>query len=110
VQSESLFGPITKQACLAAKALLALAGDTPAKWAAREGFDPKTVYAVLSGNRRAIRGDSLQIAIKLGLRPDPSPVHLRPPSAIPTGRTLGKGAAVAPCDRGPFLQVGEPVR
>ena len=119
MQSESLFEPISKQACLKAKADLALAGITPAKWAAREGFDPKTVYAVLSGNRRAIRGDSLQIAIKLGLRPDPALAsQVEPPiSQFPTSTPVGEGAAVDHCDRRPVLQghrhrarLGEAVR
>jgi gp16 family phage-associated protein len=87
---------------------LALAGTTPAKWADSQGYDQKTVYAVLSGKRRAIRGDSLQIAIKLGLRRDPALPHVNQP--LPAGRTVAGGPSVGSCDRRPVLQVGEAAR
>lgn len=38
-------------------------------WAKVRGYEPKLVYAVLSGSRKCLRGDSLRIAKELGLKP-----------------------------------------
>ena len=108
-RGETLFDPIPKELLRAARSRLALAGETVEDWAAREGFNSKTVYDVLSGRRMAGRGLSLRIAIRLGLRPDPTAPH-DPPS--PAGHTLAGGPSVASCGRRPLLQalVGEPAR
>ena len=103
--AESLFAPIPREAIRRARARLALADLTVEGWARREGFKPKTVYNVLSGRRMAIRGVSLRIAIKLGLRPDPD--HLDSP---PGRTTVGEGPPAVPCGRRPVSQVGEPAR
>lgn len=108
--AESPFAPISSDALRTAKARLAMAGLTVHQWAKREGFSPRLAYQVLSGNRRAIRGESLQIAIALRLRPDPGP-HPQPPASVPTGHTVGTGPSVVACDRRPISQlVGEAAR
>lgn len=114
--AESIFAPIRKDLIRQARSRLALAGLTVADWATKNGFKTKTVYQVLSGDRMAIRGDSLRIAIALGLRPDPdSPA----PSLLeglpvdhdhPAGRTIAGGPSVPHRNRGPVSQLGEAVR
>ncbi|TMJ20702.1 MAG: hypothetical protein E6G92_04125 [Alphaproteobacteria bacterium] len=108
------------KAIRSARARLVEAGETIGEWANRHNFKPAVVYKVLEGKRMAIRGESLQIAIALGLRPEPASVarQLDPPiSRTPTGHTVGVGAAVDECDRRPVLQgarhaarLGEAVR
>ena len=46
-------------------------GEAISEWAQREGFEPRNVYAVLSGRNRGIRGEAHIIAVRLGLKPDP---------------------------------------
>lgn len=70
--AESLYEPIPEQKLREARARLALDGETIEEWAVRNGYPPKAVYPVLRGERMAIRGQSLQIAIKLGLRQAPA--------------------------------------
>jgi len=110
--AESLFDPIPKEAIRLARSRLAYEGSSVEDWAKANGFAAKTVYNVLSGRRMAIRGKALQIAIKLGLRPDPSipAAQHRPPPSDPAGRTLAGGPPVASCDRRPKAQLGEAVR
>jgi gp16 family phage-associated protein len=111
VSVESVFDPIPKEALRNAKARLALDGDRVEDWAVRNGFNPKTVHNVLGGRRLAIRGQSLKIAVLLGLRPDPSATALQRPSPdFPAGHTVGKGPPVASSNRRPELQLGEPAR
>lgn len=43
-------------------------GLSIAKWAEQNGFNRALVYAVLSGRRSAIRGQSHEIAVSLGLK------------------------------------------
>jgi gp16 family phage-associated protein len=63
----------------AARSRLAFDGDTIETWAVREGFKPKTVYTVLSGNALHT-WTSLKIAVRLGLRSDPDRgKHAQPP-------------------------------
>jgi len=49
-----------------------LRGETVARWAERNGFSSSAVYQVLSGRCQARRGDSHRIAVKLGLKREPS--------------------------------------
>ncbi|MDO8909521.1 MAG: DNA-binding protein [Pseudohongiella sp.] len=44
-------------------------GVTVAGWAKRHGFSQTLVYKVLSGRRQALRGQSLEIAVALGIKP-----------------------------------------
>lgn len=46
-------------------------GVSIANWAISNGFNPASVYAVLSG-RKCIRGQSHLIAVRLGLKPRPN--------------------------------------
>jgi len=39
-----------------------------ADWAATNGFKAKSVYAVLYGNRKCVRGQSYEIAIRLEMK------------------------------------------
>lgn len=109
--AESLFEPIRTEAIRAARSRLAYEGLSVEEWAGREGFKAKSVYQVLSGKRMAIRGASLRIAIKLGLRPDPSVAvehaahDAHPPvRAVPLIGSIGSG------NRAGKLSLGEPVR
>ena len=43
-------------------------GISVAEWAARRGFNRALVYAVLNGHRRALRGQTHDIAVALGLK------------------------------------------
>jgi len=46
-------------------------GNTISDWAEKEGFNRIEVYAVLSGRIKGIRGRGHEIAVKLGLKPNP---------------------------------------
>ncbi len=107
--AESLSQPISTDAIRKARARLALLGQTVQAWSTENGFDARIVYDVLSGRRKAIRGASFQIAVALGLRPDP---HAAAPANIstPAGRTVAGAPPIAQGNRGGFLPVGEPVR
>lgn len=39
-----------------------------AEWARSRGFNPSLVYEVLAGRRRAMRGETREIAVALGLK------------------------------------------
>lgn len=118
--AESLYDPIPREKIRAARSMLAYAELTIEDWAKANGFKPKAVYQVLSGNRMAIRGAALKIAIALGLRPQPPGPKIEglPGRETPAGRTgdhgdtlpmaadLAGGRPVASCDRPPFLQPG----
>ena len=47
-------------------------GITISNWALENGFDPKIVYALLSGRTRGRRGRSHAAAVALGMKPDPA--------------------------------------
>ena len=47
-------------------------GETVADWSKRHGFKRHTVYKVLRGERRCLRGEQHKIAIALGLKDDPT--------------------------------------
>lgn len=111
--AESLYEPIPRELIRQARGRLAYDGLSVEDWARREGFEPKTVYNVLSGRRMAIRGKSLRIAIKLGLRSAPDDPHgAAPADESPAGRTLAGGAPISEGNRRPIIQqpLGEPVR
>ncbi len=65
----------TQERLDAARKAIADAGHSVATWAARNGFEAENVYAVLSGKRACVKGDSLKIATALGLK-DPPPAKL----------------------------------
>lgn len=43
-------------------------GVSIAAWSRANGFNPKLVYQVLKGQRRALRGQTHDIAVKLGIK------------------------------------------
>lgn len=43
-------------------------GISVSKWAKTHGFSPVLVYQVMSGSRKALRGESHRIAVTLGLK------------------------------------------
>lgn len=52
-------------------------GVSVAAWSRANGFNPKLVYQVLSGQRRALRGQSHDIAVKLGIKKGTLTMHSR---------------------------------
>jgi len=52
-------------------------GVSVAQWARARGFEPRQVYAVLSGRSKGRFGKSHQIAVELGLKPLPCDVTRR---------------------------------
>jgi gp16 family phage-associated protein len=53
-----------------AKMTFYLQGLSIADWAREHDFHQDTVYAVLSGRSKGLRGESHRIAVKLGLKPN----------------------------------------
>ncbi|WP_180129335.1 DNA-binding protein [Rhodoferax sp. BLA1] len=49
--------------------LFAQSGISCSEWARQNNVDRRTLYAVLSGKSRCLRGESYKIAVLLGLRP-----------------------------------------
>lgn len=47
-------------------------GLTFTDWAKNNGFDRNDVYRVLNGQIKAYRGTGHDIAVKLGMKPDPA--------------------------------------
>jgi gp16 family phage-associated protein len=47
-------------------------GESIGTWADKHGFRRPDVYRVLNGQSPALRGNQHQIAVKLGIKPDPS--------------------------------------
>jgi len=43
-------------------------GISVVDWAARNGFSPALVYAVIKGRRKCLRGESHDIAVALGMK------------------------------------------
>ncbi|MGC4409271.1 DNA-binding protein [Rhizobium rosettiformans] len=50
------------------------AGISMREWAEANGFNPRTVYAVVDGSLKCKRGVSHQIAVALGMK-ESRPVH-----------------------------------
>jgi gp16 family phage-associated protein len=46
-------------------------GECPAHWADQHGFSRSLTYQVLNGRSAMRRGEAHQIAVKLGIKPDP---------------------------------------
>jgi gp16 family phage-associated protein len=53
------------------KARFKAEGVSIAKWAKARGFNVLTVYRVLDGRVKGIRGEAHQIAVALGLKKEP---------------------------------------
>jgi gp16 family phage-associated protein len=86
-------------------------GQTVDAWAAENGYKRKLVYAVLSGERRCIRGLSREIAHKLHLIGSPSSPEAGKDTPSPAGHTIAGAGAAVNFDRTGNLQlVGEPAQ
>ena len=48
-----------------------------AAWARMHGFNPTLAQMVIAGTRKCLRGQSLRIAVALGMKRDPAVVHPR---------------------------------
>lgn len=59
------------------KARFVSEGVSIAEWARVRGFNVLTVYRVLSGKSKAVRGESHQIAVALGLNDTPKTLKFR---------------------------------
>lgn len=51
-------------------------GETVTQWAQRHGYRRHAVYLVLNGQSKALYGQGHEIAVKLGLKPNPSTLQL----------------------------------
>tara|TARA_Y100001934_G_scaffold187652_1_gene221379 strand:- start:1878 stop:2204 length:327 start_codon:yes stop_codon:yes gene_type:complete len=58
----------TEQARKAARARLIAQGLSSKEWAELHGFKPSTVYAVLNGQQKCLRGDAHRAAVLLGIK------------------------------------------
>ncbi|WP_083280671.1 DNA-binding protein [Pseudomonas sp. NBRC 111126] len=58
----------TEQACQEARARLARQGISAKDWAFQHGLNPSTVYAVLNGQKKCLRGESHRAAVLLGIK------------------------------------------
>mgnify|MGYP003647671602 CR=1 FL=1 len=59
----------TEQARQAARARLIAQGLSSKEWAKLHGLNPSTVYAVLNGQQKCLRGDAHRAAVLLGIKP-----------------------------------------
>lgn len=53
-----------------AREWFAQSGTSCSEWAAHHNIDRNTLYAVLSGKSRCVRGESHRVAVLLGLKPE----------------------------------------
>lgn len=68
----------TEQACDAARDRLKRLGLSAKEWAQENGLTPSTVYAVLNGQKKCLRGESHRAAVLLGIKDgETSPVAER---------------------------------
>ncbi|EPV8688053.1 DNA-binding protein [Pseudomonas aeruginosa] len=58
----------TEQACQEARARIARQGISAKQWAEQHGLTPSTVYAVLNGQKKCLRGESHRAAVLLGIK------------------------------------------
>lgn len=58
----------TEQACEAARQRLADLGITAKDWAEQHNLSPSTVYAVLNGQKKCLRGEAHRAAVLLGIK------------------------------------------
>ncbi|WP_183781146.1 DNA-binding protein [Pseudomonas sp. JAI115] len=57
-----------EQACQRARDRLTGLGITAKDWAEKNGFNISTVYAVLNGQQKCLRGDAHRAAVLLGIK------------------------------------------
>ncbi|WP_458379189.1 DNA-binding protein [Pseudomonas chlororaphis] len=58
----------TEQACQEARSRLARQGISAKDWAEKHELSPSTVYAVLNGQKKCLRGESHRAAVLLGIK------------------------------------------
>ncbi|WJM53921.1 DNA-binding protein [Pseudomonas asiatica] len=58
----------TEQACQEARDLISRQGISAKEWAIKHGLTPSTVYAVLNGQKKCLRGESHRAAVLLGMK------------------------------------------
>ncbi|MNJ29603.1 hypothetical protein D3C77_241760 [compost metagenome] len=58
----------TEQACQEARARLARQGISAKEWAERNDLSVSTVYAVLNGQKKCLRGEAHRAAVLLGIK------------------------------------------
>lgn len=58
----------TEQACQEARDRLAKLGVSAKEWAEQNKLTPSTVYAVLNGQKKCLRGESHRAAVLLGIK------------------------------------------
>ena len=58
----------TEQACQEARSLISRQGISAKEWAIKHGLTPSTVYAVLNGQKKCLRGESHRAAVLLGMK------------------------------------------
>ncbi|MGJ3439606.1 DNA-binding protein [Pseudomonas sp. Je.1.5.c] len=59
---------VPEQACKAARERLAQQGVSIQEFALRHDLHPSTVYAVLSGQKKCLRGEAHRAAVLLGIK------------------------------------------
>jgi gp16 family phage-associated protein len=57
-----------EQACQAARERLQLQGISVKDWAKQNQLHPSTVYAVLNGQKKCLRGEAHRAAVLLGIK------------------------------------------
>ena len=57
-----------EQACLEARDRLGQLGITTKEWAEKHNFNASTVYAVLNGQKKCLRGEAHRAAVLLGIK------------------------------------------
>jgi gp16 family phage-associated protein len=62
----------TEQARQDARDRLARQGITAKEWAEKHDLSPSTVYAVLNGQKKCLRGESHRAAVLLGIKEEVS--------------------------------------
>ncbi|WP_223569396.1 DNA-binding protein [Pseudomonas sp. BF-R-26] len=58
----------TEQACQEARERLAHRGLSAKDWADQHHLNPSTVYAVLNGQKKCLRGEAHRAAVLLGIK------------------------------------------
>jgi gp16 family phage-associated protein len=79
-----------------AKAWLSEFGVSVAEWAHIHGFPKETVYSVLSGRNRGMRGQAFDVAVALGIRALPPANVVSPRDVVLTNGLRGKQEADLP--------------
>lgn len=59
---------VTDQACKDARERLQRQGISAADWAKQHGLTPSTVYAVINGQKKCLRGEAHRAAVLLGIK------------------------------------------